>query len=106
MHQVPIFDERRGSLRSACEFPTLIILLFWLLIYPLKWNVASSVKNKLESAIYTIKPNTFKLLKHMNNDITESAHVNPGPSKETFYIIMRNYGLLTLFKKITGIQKM
>ena len=30
-----------------------------------------------------MKPNTFKLLKHMNIDTKESANINPGPSKET-----------------------
>jgi len=61
----------------------------------------------LESAIYTIKLNTFKLLKYMNKDNNESAIINPGPNKETFfYIIIRNYGLIMLFKKITGIRKM
>ena len=33
--------------------------------------------------MYKIKPNTFKLLKHMNKDIKESANIKPGPSKET-----------------------
>jgi len=37
----------------------------------------------LESTIYKMKPNTFKLLKHMNIDTKESANINPGPSKET-----------------------
>jgi hypothetical protein len=34
--------------------------------------------------MYKIKPNTFKLLKHMNKDMKESANINPGPSKESF----------------------
>jgi hypothetical protein len=38
----------------------------------------------LESDIYKIKPNTFKLLKHMNMDIIESANISVGPSKEIF----------------------
>jgi hypothetical protein len=38
----------------------------------------------LNSAIYTKKSNTFKLLKHMNIDTEESANINHGPSKETF----------------------
>jgi len=38
----------------------------------------------LESTIYKMKPNTFKLLKHMNVDTKESANINPGLSKETF----------------------
>jgi uncharacterized cupredoxin-like copper-binding protein len=38
----------------------------------------------LESAIYTHKKNTFKLLKHMSIDTKESANINPGPSKEIF----------------------
>ena len=38
----------------------------------------------LESDIYIIKPNTFKLLKYMNKDIKQTANVNPGPSKEIF----------------------
>ena len=37
----------------------------------------------LECDMYKIKPNTFKLLKHMNKDIKESANIKPGPSKET-----------------------
>ena len=38
----------------------------------------------LESDIYKIKPNKFKLLKHMNIDIKESANINPRPSKAAF----------------------
>ena len=38
----------------------------------------------LESDIYKIKPNTFKLLKHMNMDIIGSANISVGPSKEIF----------------------
>ena len=38
----------------------------------------------IASAVYKMKPNTFKLLKHMNKDITELANINPGPSKEIF----------------------
>ena len=45
-------------------------------------------KSHFESDIYKIKPNTFKLLKHMNKYIKESANIHPGPSKETF---LHNY---------------
>jgi hypothetical protein len=47
----------------------------------------------LESDIYKIKPNTFKLLQNMNKDIKKSENINPGPSKEPFlhYSIIRNY---------------
>jgi hypothetical protein len=31
-----------------------------------------------------MKTNIFKLLKHMNKDITEVANINPGPRKETY----------------------
>ena len=52
--------------------------------------------SQLESGILKIKPNTFKLLKHMNKHIEESANIHPGPRKETFfYFIIRNYGLLS-----------
>jgi hypothetical protein len=38
----------------------------------------------LESDICKIKPNTFKLQKHMYKDIKVSANTNPSPSKEIF----------------------
>ena len=57
------------------------------------------------SLIYQIKPNTFKLPKHMNKDITESENINSGASKNHFYIITRNYGKITLLKKIIEMQK-
>jgi len=38
----------------------------------------------LESTIYKMKPNTFKLLKHMSIDTKESENINPGPSKKIF----------------------
>ena len=41
-------------------------------------------KSLLKSTIHKMKPNTFKLLKHMNIDTKESANINPGPSKEIF----------------------
>jgi len=31
-----------------------------------------------------VQPNIFKLLKHVNKDIKESANINPGPRKDTF----------------------
>jgi hypothetical protein len=40
----------------------------------------------------------------MNKDITESANINPGT--RNIYIVIRNCGLITLFKKMTGIQKL
>jgi SET domain-containing protein len=39
----------------------------------------------LASAKHNMKPNIFKLLKYMNKDIKESANINTGPRKETFY---------------------
>jgi len=42
-----------------------------------------------------MKPNKFKLLKHMNIDTTESASINPGPSKEIF---LHNYKELWINK--------
>jgi len=36
----------------------------------------------LEYDIYITKPSTFKLLKHMNKNIKQTANVNTGPSKE------------------------
>jgi hypothetical protein len=56
----------------------------------------------LESAIYTIKQTTFKLLKHMKQNIKESGNLSSGPRKKYFYIIIRNYGLISVFKKIIG----
>jgi hypothetical protein len=41
----------------------------------------------------------------MNKDIKESANIKPGPSKEIFYIIIRNYGVITFFKKFIETQK-
>jgi hypothetical protein len=41
------------------------------------WNA-----NKL----HYITPNTFKLIKHMNTDIIESANISPGSSKEIFLL--------------------
>jgi len=38
----------------------------------------------LEYDIYTIKPNTFKPLEHMNMDIKGTASIKPGPSKVIF----------------------
>ena len=37
--------------------------------------------SQLEPDTYKIRPNTFRLLKHMNKDITESANINPVPSQ-------------------------
>jgi len=48
----------------------------------------------LESAVYTIKQTTFKLLKPTKQNIKESGNLSPGPRKKGFYIIIRNY-LLT-----------
>jgi hypothetical protein len=58
--------------------------------------------SQLGSAIYTIKQTTFKLLKHMNQNIEESGSLIPGPRKTHFYIIIRNYGLISVFKEIIG----
>jgi hypothetical protein len=41
------FDKRRGVSCSVCGFSALHILPFWLLMYPLKWDHASSVKKQL-----------------------------------------------------------
>jgi hypothetical protein len=45
----------------------------------------------VECDIYKIKQNN-KILKHKKY---ESANINPAPSKETFYIIISKYGLLS-----------
>jgi hypothetical protein len=46
----------------------------------------------LESAINKIlvKPNTFKLIKHMKKYFTEPAYINHGPINKHFYIIINN----------------
>jgi len=45
--QITDFDKCRGFSCSAREFSALHILLLWLLMYPLKWNHAWPIKNKL-----------------------------------------------------------
>jgi hypothetical protein len=63
-------------------------------------------ENFIGSVICKTKPNTFKLLKHMN-EILKNQHVQTlVQEKKYFYNIVRNYGLITLFKKILGIQEM
>ena len=58
----------------------------------------------LESAIHTIKQTTLKLVKHMKQNIRESGNLSYGPRKKYFYIIIRSYGLISVFKKIIGCQ--
>jgi predicted phosphatase len=38
----------------------------------------------LEYVTHKIKPNTFKILEHMNIDFKGSANIKPGPSKVIF----------------------
>jgi hypothetical protein len=56
------------------------------------------------SHLEKIKPNRFKLLKHMKKDIGESANINAGPRKETFLHYYKKLWA-TLFKKLIGIKK-
>jgi hypothetical protein len=44
-HHTPIFWTRRGTSDVCFGLILLQYLLFWALIYPLRWNQASSVKN-------------------------------------------------------------
>jgi hypothetical protein len=60
----------------------------------------------LEYDTYTIKPNTFKPLEHMNIDIKGSANINLGPSKVIFLHYYKELcRLITLFKRMIGIAK-
>jgi hypothetical protein len=60
----------------------------------------------LESDIYKIKPNTFKLLKHTNKDIKQTANVNSGPSKEIFAYYYKELWANNSLQEIIGMKKL
>ena len=59
-----------------------------------------------ESDIYRIKQKILKLLNHINKIIKESASINLVQVNKCFYIIIRDYGIKTLSKKMLGLKKM
>jgi len=62
-HSVPKTDffEYRGILPCRCGFSALYSPLFWLLIYPLKWSHASSVKANSQSHKRLVKNSCWRL---------------------------------------------
>jgi hypothetical protein len=63
-------------------------------------DIANCGNTLYHTAIYTIIQTTFELLKHMNQNIKKLGNLSPGPRKKHFYIIIRNYGLISVFKEI------
>jgi transposase len=48
------------------------------------------------------KTNQFKLLKHIKQIVKKLRNLSPGPRKKHLYIVIRNYGLMSVLKEIIG----